>query len=283
MTIIQDKLSLSIQENNYNDNLIIKKDESLLSLQINDNSYKRIYFLCGNTRTFLSCFNSIYKNIIDKLFIDNNKDNTYVLLYLKCDDPGPKKQKNWNFTYPSINKQKLKKKIFDFTERYKNIHFYSEILETNKINDNQIFKQIKNRKLYKRFLNSDTKLIRAAQFHYNIEDCGKIIEEIEFQNKINFDFYIFIRPDLFFSNPCKNISKYDVNKVITGKASWKCRIADHVAIIPRRYKNKFFYDRMKLLRHNSNVKLNTCEEIYLHTIKNVCYVTDIGKYYIKRK
>ena len=44
MTIIQDKLSLSIQENNnYNDNLIIKKDESLLSHQINDNSYKRIY------------------------------------------------------------------------------------------------------------------------------------------------------------------------------------------------------------------------------------------------
>lgn len=59
-----------------------------------DNDYKRIYFLCGNTITFLSCFDTIYINIIDKLFNNNTKNNTHILLYLKCDDPGPKGQKN---------------------------------------------------------------------------------------------------------------------------------------------------------------------------------------------
>ena len=37
------------------------------------NNFKRIYFLCGNTRTFFDCFDSTYKNIIDKLFCDNTK------------------------------------------------------------------------------------------------------------------------------------------------------------------------------------------------------------------
>ncbi len=42
----------------------------------------RIYFLCGNARTFLSCFDSVYENIISKLFENNNKQNTHILFYL---------------------------------------------------------------------------------------------------------------------------------------------------------------------------------------------------------
>ena len=57
------------------------------------NDFKRIYFLCGNARTFLDCFDSTHENIIDKLFCNNTKTNTHVLFYLKCDDPGPKGQK----------------------------------------------------------------------------------------------------------------------------------------------------------------------------------------------
>lgn len=68
---------------------------------------KKIYFLCGNTRTFLKCFDSFIENIVNHLF--NNIEDTYILLYLKCDDPGPKGQKNWNFSYKSINIDYLKK------------------------------------------------------------------------------------------------------------------------------------------------------------------------------
>jgi hypothetical protein len=246
-----------------------------------DNFCKRIYFLCGNTRTFIDCFDSTYKNIIDKLFCNNTKENTHVLFYLKCDDPGPKGQKGWDFTYPLIDETILKNKIYEFTKKYNNISFHSDILPTNKINDSQLLLQVKNRRLYTGFLSDDSKLIRALHFHYNIEDCGKIINKIESYNKFNFDFYIYIRPDLFFEEPCHNISKYFTNndKIILGK-----NIAnDHIAIIPHKYKDNFFFERMILIRTNDKEKFEKSEDIYWNTIQGKYIVKPIGKYIIKRK
>lgn len=249
-----------------------------------DNNFKRIYFLCGNARTFLNCFDSTYENIIDKLFCDNTKKNTHVLFYLKCDDPGPKGQQNWNFTYPLIDETILKNKISGFTEKYNNISFHSEILITDKINDSELLLQVKNRKLYTKFFNNDKKLIRALHCHYNIEDCGNIISQIESNNKFNFDFYIYIRPDLFFEKPCHNIIEYitDTDKIILGQGPNRYN-NDHIAIIPNKYKNNFFIERMNLIRTNDKEKFISSEEIYWNTIQDKYIVKPIGKYRIKRK
>ena len=257
----------------FSKNMIAKNDSG-------DN--KRIYFLCGNARTFLSCFDSVYENIIDKLFCNNTKNNTHVLFYLKCDDPGPKGQEGWDFKYKELNKTELENKIFKFTEKYKNITFHSEILPTSKISDSQLLAQVKNRTLYTGFYERDSFFIRGLHFHYNFEDCGKIINRIESENKFYFDFYIYIRPDLFFESPCQNISKYNPYKIITrkGNPTWN---NDHYGIIPYKYKYKFFFARMKLLRTNNDIKFINNEEIYFHTIKYIFYETEIGTYVIKRK
>ena len=98
-------------------------------------SNKRIYFLCGNARTFIQCFPSIYENIISNLFNNNNKNNTHVLFYLKCDDPGPKGQDKHDFTYDTIDKKKLEDEIQKYIIKYNNIQFHSKILLTNEISD----------------------------------------------------------------------------------------------------------------------------------------------------
>ena len=250
-----------------------------------DNFKKRIYFLCGNARTFFDCFDSTYENIIDKLFCDNTKKNTHVLFYLKCDDPGPKGQRGWDFTYQLIDETILKKYISKLTKKYNNISFHSEILPTNKINDSQLLSQVKNRKLYTGFLDDDKKLLRVLHCHYNIEDCGKIINQVESDNKVNFDFYIYIRPDLFFHTPCHNISEYvtntDTDKIILGKGPNHYN-NDHIAIIPHKYKDNFFFERMNLIRTNDKEQLQTSEEIYWNTIQGKYKVKPIGKYEIKR-
>ena len=170
------------------------------------------------------------------------------------------------------------------TKKYNNISFHSEILPTNKINDSQLLSQVKNRKVYTGFLGGDKKLLRALHCHYNIEDCGKIINQIESDNKVNFDFYIYIRPDLFFSEPCHNISEYVTNtdKIILGRGPNRFN-NDHIAIIPHKYKDDFFFERMNLIRTNDKEKLQTSEQIYWNTIQGNYNVKPIGKYYIKRK
>lgn len=248
------------------------------------NDFKRIYFLCGNARTFIDCFDSTYENIILKLFCDNTKKNTHVLFYLKCDDPGPKGQRDWNFTYPLIDETTLKNKISEFTEKYNNISFHSEILPTNKINDSDLLSQVKTRKLYTKFLGDDNKLIRTLHFHYNIEDCGKIINQIETDNKVNFDYYIYIRPDLYFYESCHNISEYVTNtdKIILGP-SIPPHINDHIAIIPHKYKDNFFFERMNLIRTNNETTFYMSEHIYENTIQGKYIRKTIGKSQIKRK
>jgi hypothetical protein len=94
-----------------------------------------------------------------------------------------------------------------------------------------------------------------------------------------------IRPDLFFHTPCHNISEYvtntDTDKIILGKGPNPYN-NDHIAIIPHKYKDNFFFERMNLIRTNDKEKLQTSEEIYWNTIQGKYKVKPIGKYQIKR-
>jgi hypothetical protein len=243
--------------------------------------HNKIYFLCGNARTFSQCFDSAYSHIIDKLFDNNTKTNTHVLFYLKCDDPGPKGQKGWNFTYSPINKEELENQILHFTKKYKNITFHSKVLLTNEIGDDELFGQVKHRNLYNRFLSDDKKLLRALHYNYNIERCGKIIEEIELKEQIQFDYYIFMRPDLFFLHSCKHISNYTSdNKIILENI--KASSMDHFAIIPKKQNYTFFFSRMDIFRTNDKEYYWRNEDIMRKIIKD-SVETNISQYKIKRR
>lgn len=242
----------------------------------------RIFFMCGNARTFLECFQSMYDNLINKLFDGNSKDNTYVLLYLKCDDPGPKGQKGWNFRYPFIDPIKIKNEIINFRKKFDNITIITRILPTNEITNMGLLSQVKKRKLYNgRHFQRNSFFLRALHCHYNIERCGKIIDSIEIQKNKIFDYFIYVRPDLFFTKPCPNISIYNPNRVILAKGPNHVN-NDHLAIIPRKYKNQFFKDRMELIRTNEKHDFQIAEQIYKYTIRNNFVVRRIGEYYIKR-
>lgn len=242
----------------------------------------KIYFLCGGARTFMDCFDSTYENVISKLFNNNNNMNTHVLFYLKCDDPGPKGQYGWDFTYENVDIDLLKNQIEKYKEKYNNITFHSKILMTNEISDSDLLSQVKNREKYVYFLTEDSKFLRALHCSYNIEQCGKIIEEIQINNNITFDYSIYIRPDLFFTSPCQDISFYNNDKVILGEGPNPIN-DDHLAIIPKKYNHEFFFARMELIRNNDEIVFITYESIYWHTINNKYERNNIGKYFIKRK
>lgn len=244
----------------------------------------KIYFLCGNARTFLHCFDSVYKNVIEHLFENNDEKNTYVLFYLKCDDPGPKGQKNWDFSYETLDKEYLVSEIEKFKKKYTNITFVSKILETNEISDEDLLNQVKNRNLYVGHLGEESMgVLRALHCHYNIERCGQLIEEIEKNNNLVFDYYIYIRPDLLFSFPCKEISNYS-NSLVScsykNGTDLKSANIDHYAIIPNVCKESFLFDRMKIFRNNETKFYNSAESIYLSTIKYE--KQSMGHYIIKR-
>jgi hypothetical protein len=242
--------------------------------------YNRIYVICGNARTFVQCFDSAYSHIIDKLFDNNTKTNTHVLFYLKCDDPGPKGQKKWDFTYPPINKEELENQILHFTKKYNNITFHSKVLLTNEIGDDELFSQVKHRNLYNRFLSDDKKLLRALHCIYNLEKCGKIIKEIELKEQFQFDYYIYIRPDLFFKEPCKHFLNYTANKIINGIFS-HYTATDHIAIVPKQYIYEYFFLRMDFFRTNTNLKIKNNEAL-LEIFTNYSVADNIGDYMIKR-
>ena len=125
-------------------------------------------------------------------------------------------------------------------------------------------------------MNHDVHFIRALHQHYNFECCGKYISEKYVQN--TFDHYIFIRPDLYFTQDCEPINNYS-NEVVTCDGIDCCR--DYIAIIPKQYFTSFFYDRMKIFRNNTEIYFSITESIYFHTIPHV--FNKIGHHYIKRE
>ena len=179
---------------------------------------RKIFVLLGGARTFLECFESFCSRMLLNLFEKNTKENTFVLLYLKCDDPGPKNQKpfksgqNFNFKYPEVTPEEIHLLIDKMERRYENIQFVRKIITTNEKTDEELFRLIPKRELYFDWLKSDVQLKRALQQAYNYQRCDELISEIEKENNIQFDFYITVRPDLYFIKDFKDISKYYENK-----------------------------------------------------------------------
>ena len=107
------------------------------------------------------------------------------------------------------------------------------------------------------------------------------------RRNIEFDHYIYIRPDLYFSEPCDNITNYNPDKISLGLGlgpiKYTFSFSDLFAIIPKKYRYHFFMARMELIRNNTLYNYETSEQIYYDTIKNHIESKNIGKYIIKRK
>lgn len=109
--------------------------------------------------------------------------------------------------------------------------------------------------------------------------CNILIDKIEKDNNISFDFYIYIRPDLYFTSEAKNIQFYDKNKITLGYGSIKHN-NDHMALIPKKFKNLFFNGRLDNLIQNDKILFSVIEKVYRYKLDY--NIDKIGDYYIKR-
>jgi hypothetical protein len=236
-----------------------------------------IFVLSGNCRTFIDCFDSLYNHIISNLFSQDYK--IYIFLYLKLTDPGPKGQDGWNFEYKDVDCNMVLDKINQIKNNYSNLNIEYKLLESNEITDNELMSQVKERSLYTVHYEDDKIFLRGLHCHYNFEKCGTYILEKEKSIQCNFDYIIYVRPDLFFTDNCHNIEMYNKNIITLGEGP-NVFNNDHIAIIPRNYLNEFFFDRINVYRNNTVNIFHSPEQVYWHTIQYE--VKPIGAYYIKR-
>ena len=206
------------------------------------------------------------------MFKDTNT-NIIILFYLKLNDTKNPVFKSFNV----IDKKSVINKLNEL-KKY-NIHIESIILDDNELNDLEILSLVKDRSKYLEF-NNDQNLIRALQCHYNFEACGKKILSIQKENNIEFDTFVYIRPDLFFTKDCENINKYSSTKVTLGLGSSNYAYDDHTAIIPKSYFYPFFFERMEIYRNNTTQKYGYAEAVYLKTIDYE--KKELGNFEIKR-
>jgi hypothetical protein len=236
-----------------------------------------IFVLSGNCRTFLSCFDSIYSHLISKLF--SQDVNIYIYLYLKLTDPGPKGQCGWNFEYKDVDYNIILDKINIIKTNYPTLNIDHKIISSNEISDNDLISQVKVRNLYNGYYEQDSVLLRGLHCHFNFEKCGIYILEKETSIQCKFDYIIYVRPDLFFSESSNNIEMYNKSIITLGEGPNPIN-NDHIAIIPRHHLHAFFFDRMNIYRNNTQNYFITPEQVYWHTIPYE--VKPIGKYFIKR-
>jgi len=238
-----------------------------------------IFVLSGNCRTFIDCIDSQCIHLFSKLF--NSDVNIHLYLYLKLTDPGPKGQDGWNFKYQDININILLDKINKIKSNYPIFNIEYKLLTSDEISDVELLSQIKDRTLYIDFLSEDSKLLRGMHCHYNLEKCGNYILEKELTIQTKFDFIIYVRPDLYFSESCEIINNYDSSIITLGYMPGNLYNTDHIAIIPRIQFENFFFDRMNVYRNNISNRFVTQEEVYWHTISPYDD-KPIGLYNIKR-
>jgi hypothetical protein len=237
-----------------------------------------IFILSGNCRTFIQCFDSLYTNIISKLFSEDF--NIHVYLYLKLKDPGPKGQLGWDFEYKDVDYDTLINNINIFKNKYLSLKIEYKILSDNEISDNELLSQVKTRSLYnKENYRLDKTFLRGLHCHYNFEKCGIYITEKEKNIGSKFEYIVYVRPDLFFTECCNNIESYNKSIVTIAEGPGSCH-NDHMAIIPRVNLNAFFFERINLYRNNTTHNFISPEEVYCYTI--AYEEKKIGKYYIKR-
>lgn len=233
------------------------------------NNIKCLVVICGGARTFYDCIDSQYENIISKLAQDVS-----VLFYLKKTDPGPKGQEGWDFEYEDVENETINDKINKLKDQ--DIKVLSKIINEDEIDDNELLKKVKDRSKYIDFLSNDDNLIRCLHQFYNFKKCGEIIKN---QN-IDYDYYIFLRPDLFFTKSCFSIEKYSSTKVTLHPDKVKDHYLDQLAIIPKDQFNNFFFGRMKFMETNTSASFGKSEEIFVYTIDHE--TKNIGDFYIKR-
>ena len=236
-----------------------------------------IFVFSGNCRTFIDCFDSSYSHVISQLF---PKDiHIFIYFYLKLSDPGPKGQNGWNFEYKDLDMKIVLDKINEIKTNHPTINIEYKLLSGDEISNTDLLAQVKDRKLYTGLYEKDNILLRGLNCHYNLEKCGLYILEKELSNQFNFDYIVYVRPDLFFLNSCKNIETYSSSIITLGEGPYSYN-NDHIAIVPRNHLNSFFFDRMNVYRNNTEKCFISPEEVYWHTIKYE--VKSIGKYFIKR-
>jgi hypothetical protein len=236
-----------------------------------------LFVLPGNSRTFIDCIDSIYTNLISKLF--SQDVNIFIYLYLKLSDPGPKGQDGWNFQYKDNDPNIILDKIHKIKTEYPSLNIEYKLLPGDEISDNELISQVKERGLYTGYYIRDSILLRGLHCHYNLEKCGNYILEKERSIESKFKYIIYVRPDLFIVNPCNNIETYNTSLITLGEGQHSYN-NDHMAIIPREHLNSFFFDRMNVYRNNTLTTFISPEEVYWHTIKYE--VKCIAAYYIKR-
>jgi len=207
---------------------------------------------------------------------------------MKLTDPGPKLHSvmdsrlgiymNWNYCYYDNDYHEILKKITKYEAIGLKVHH--RIIFHSEINDIDLMESVKKRDLYGRFNNVDVHFIRALHQAYNFERAGQMLLEVEATRAKEFDTIVYIRPDIMFTGPCKELGEYVRDKVILAEGELEYS-NDHFAIIPRYYMKHFFFDRMELYRTNTEIPFTTAEEMYWHTIDY--RVEKIAPYYIKRQ
>jgi hypothetical protein len=231
------------------------------------NNVKCLVVICGGARTFYECIDSQYKHVISKLGQDVS-----VLFYLKKTDPGPKGQEGWDFHYDDVESETINNKINQIN---KNIKVYSNIIDGDEIEDDELLKKVKDRSKYIDFLSDDNHLLRCLHQFYNFKRCGEIIKN---QN-IDYDYYVFLRPDLFFTEDCFPIEKYSSIKVTLQPDKVKDHYIDHISVIPKSQFEKFF-NKMKFIETNTTITFGKSEEIFAKTMDHE--EKKFGEFYIKR-
>jgi len=246
---------------------------------VGESKPKILFVLCGNCRTFIDCVDSCYENIISSFVSPLEKYAIHLYLYLKLTDPGPKGQYDFDFTYKDVEKNALIEKIKEMQEEYPACSLEYKIVPDNEISDIDIMSQVKARTKYDQCFDRDSVLLRALHCHYNFERCGNYILEKEAAIGDTFQTIVYIRPDLYFIQKCESIDTYHSSIVTLGEGPY-VQNNDHLAIIPRKYLEAFFLDRMEVYRTNTETMFGSPEDVYWNTIP--FEVKPIGKYYIKR-
>ena len=95
-----------------------------------------LFVLPGNSRTFIDCIDSIYTNLISKLFPQDV--NIFIYLYLKLTDPGPKGKDNWNFQYKDNDYNIILDKIHKMKSEYPSLNIEYKLLHSNELSDDEL-------------------------------------------------------------------------------------------------------------------------------------------------
>jgi hypothetical protein len=218
-----------------------------------NNSSNNLFVISGNARTIMKCIDNQYNHLITKLFSSEPNAKLYVYMHIKLTDPGPKGHPDFNHEYPPVIRQVLLKKIEDLMKQYPHINIYHTILDGEEISENDLFSQVKERSRFKNHLGEDKFLKRSMFIHYNYERCGINIVRLQKENNCVYDTFIYIRPDVYITEDCYTIDKYNKDKVTISQRNANPNDpclggTGLIYIIPKRFFKNFFVDIMNIYR-----------------------------------